>query len=181
MSQTPSPKLLPVVLPSRGSSPECPWLDNKGEFLVHKILTVLDRMEPMEEIPDDCFLPLPPIDFTHNMSLGAAAAIVDKVARKTIRLYSKKCHQLGHTQKDCSELLHLLHQLRQWVAPCLTDTWEYKEVTEPILEQLRQQRQTAPNPGNTACARHSIWAATTHYYRQVARLTSLMFKQHLMN
>ncbi|XP_031754037.1 uncharacterized protein LOC116409517 [Xenopus tropicalis] len=180
MSQ--SPIILPVVLLLLPvlvlCSPECPWLDNKGEFQVQKILTVLDHMEPTEEIPDDCFLPLPPIDFTHNMSLGAAAAIVDKVARETIRLYSKKCHQLGHTQKDCSELLHLLHQLSQWVAPCLTDTGEYKEVTEQVTKQFRQM---ARNPGNAACARHNIWAATTHYYQQVARLTSLMVKQRLMN
>nr|NP_001404670.1 uncharacterized LOC128854681 precursor [Xenopus tropicalis] len=180
MSQ--SPIILPVVLLLLPvlvlCSPECQWLDNKGEFLVHKILTVLGRMEPTEEIPYDCFLPLPPIGFTHNMSLGAAAAIVDKITSENIRLYSKKCHQLGHTQKDCSELLHLLHQLSQWVAPCLTDTGEYKEVTEQVTKQFRQ---TARNPGNAACARHNIWAATTHYYQQVARLTSLMVKQRLMN
>nr|ANQ43274.1 type I interferon 12 [Xenopus tropicalis] len=178
MAQSLSLSLLIVsVLPSSGTFPECLKLG----FMVQEVQTIFGRMEPMEEIPHDCILTLPPIGFTHNMSLGAAAAVMDKVFSETIRLYRKKCRQLGGTRKDCSELLHLLHQLRHRVAPCLTDTGEYKEVMELILEHFKQQRWMARNRGNAACARHIIWMANAQNYRQVARLTSLMIKQRLMN
>nr|NP_001389890.1 interferon-like LOC124629387 [Xenopus laevis]ANQ43334.1 type I interferon 22 [Xenopus laevis] len=65
-------------------------------------------MEPMEEIPPGRFLTLPPIDFTSNISLvGTAATVLDKISGESINLYEKKCHQLGHTKKEWSELTHL--------------------------------------------------------------------------
>nr|ANQ43322.1 type I interferon 10 [Xenopus laevis] len=147
--------ILQQVRPSSASSPECQWLDKKGEHIENEILIVLDQLQPKEEIQDDCFDEVPHYGFPNNIVLSSL-------------------------QKDYEKLLSLLRYVMNNLTPCVTNAEQYKNVTERTSNQYTEFENYVQKWGNTACAQIIFWLISKNV-QEAVHLSSQMRKINLMN
>ncbi|XP_041443744.1 uncharacterized protein LOC121402081 [Xenopus laevis] len=173
--------ILQQVRPSNSSSPECQWLDKKGEHIDNEILMVLDQLQPKEVIQDDCFDEVPHYGFPNNIhELKAAAMVVHTVYNETVIFYSNFAKTLGLSKKDYEKLLSLLRYVMNNLTPCVTNAEQYKNVTEPISNQYTELENYVQKWGNTACAQIIIWLISNNV-QEAVHLSSQMRKMLLMS
>ncbi|OCT59366.1 hypothetical protein XELAEV_18000787mg [Xenopus laevis] len=173
--------ILQQVGPSSASSPECQWLDKKGEHIENEILIVLDQLQPKEEIPGDCFDEVPHYGFPNNIhELKAAAMVVHTVYNETVIFYRNFAKTLGLPEKDYEKLLSLLRYVMNNLTPCVTNAEQYKNVTERTSNQYIEFENYVQKWGNTACAQIIFWLISKNV-QEAVHLSSQMRKIDLMN
>ncbi|OCT59363.1 hypothetical protein XELAEV_18000784mg [Xenopus laevis] len=148
--------LMPLA---NASSLRCPQLQVKGQFLLNKILSNVEHLETIENIPHYCFTQfrLPTITFDKSPT-EAVPIMAIKVFNETTDFYAENCKRLGLTRELCWELCQLLQQLIEESAPCMTYTVAYKDETKHISRHYRQFKKLAQKRDKIYCVRKFIWS-----------------------
>ncbi|OCT90448.1 hypothetical protein XELAEV_18019062mg [Xenopus laevis] len=169
-----------VVQPSRFSSPECQWLQKKGEHIDNKILIPHEQCQPKVENRDHCF-DIPDNGFPNNIhELKAAVMVVHTVYNETMIFYSNYGKTLGLLENDYDYLRSLLEDVINELAQCVTNAGQYKDFTDPISNQYRELEKHVQKWGNSACAQNIFWVISENLEKAVP-LSSQMRKMNLMN